>query len=137
LGRIQARIGNAAGPETVIGGKAVSASDDDTSSQSPRRDITGRRPRARWSGHWMMRKRKELIHFTLMDYSVGQLSLAVILYILAKAKREDAEEFWNRLTGRQAALTGIVLEADANTIKSAVSEKSKAHNEAYFIVHME
>jgi hypothetical protein len=64
------------------------------------------------------------------------LALADKETILAFGSKEDADKLWGLLQGKQTPVPGIVISADANTIKVAVTQDAKDAKIADFIVNL-
>ena len=79
----------------------------------------------------------KLIHSLIEDTpNLASLSLADRRYILATGVKEDADKLWQQMKGQPAAVTGTVLEANANVIKLAVTLDAKASGIPDFVVQM-
>jgi hypothetical protein len=64
------------------------------------------------------------------------LALADKETILAYGSKDDADKLWALLQGKQTPVPGIVISADANTIKVAVTQDAKDSKSPDFIVNL-
>jgi hypothetical protein len=64
------------------------------------------------------------------------LALADKETVLAFGTKDDADKLWGLLQGKQTPVPGIVISADANTIKVAVTQDAKDAKVADFIVNL-
>lgn len=64
------------------------------------------------------------------------LALADKETVLAYGSKEDADKLWALLQGKQTPVPGIVISADANTIKVAVTQDAKDSKTPDFIVNL-
>ena len=56
--------------------------------------------------------------------------------VLALGSKEDADKLWALLKDQQTPVPGVVIEADANTMKVAVTQDAKDTKTADFVVNM-
>ena len=64
------------------------------------------------------------------------LALADKETVLAYGSKEDADKLWALLQGKQTPVPGIIISADANTIKVAVTQDAKDTKVPDFIVNL-
>ena len=64
------------------------------------------------------------------------LALADKETVLALGTKDDADKLWALLKDQQTPVPGIVISADANTIKVAVTQDAKDSNTADFVVNL-
>jgi hypothetical protein len=64
------------------------------------------------------------------------LALADKETVLSYGSKEDADKLWALLQGKQTPVPGIVISADANTIKVAVTQDAKDSKTPDFIVNL-
>jgi hypothetical protein len=64
------------------------------------------------------------------------LALADKETVLAYGSKEDADKLWALLQGKQTPVPGIIISADANTIKVAVTQDAKDSKTPDFIVNL-
>ena len=64
------------------------------------------------------------------------LALADKETVLALGSKEDADKLWALLKDQQTPVPGVVIEADANTVKVAVTQDAKDTKTADFVVNM-
>jgi len=64
------------------------------------------------------------------------LALADKETILALGSKEDADRLWALLKDKETQVPGVVIEADANTVKVAVTQDAKDTKVADFVVNM-
>jgi hypothetical protein len=64
------------------------------------------------------------------------LALADKETVLALGSKEDADKLWALLKDQQTQVPGIVISADANTVKVAVTQDAKDTKTADFVVNM-
>ncbi len=64
------------------------------------------------------------------------LALADKETVLALGSKDDADKLWALLKDQQTQVPGVVIEADANTVKVAVTQDAKDTKTADFVVNM-
>ncbi len=80
---------------------------------------------------------EEQIHDLLATTSdLNTLALADKETVLSVGSKEDADKLWALLQGKQTPVPGIVIEANPNQIKVAVTQDAKDAKTADFIVNM-
>jgi hypothetical protein len=80
---------------------------------------------------------QEQIHDLLQSTpDLTTLALADKETVLAFGAKEDADKLWGLLQGKQTPVPGIVIAADANQIKVAVTQDAKDAKVADFIVNL-
>ncbi len=67
---------------------------------------------------------------------LSKLALADKENVLALGSKEDADKLWALLKDQQTQVPGIVIEADANTVKVAVTQDAKDSKTADFVVNL-
>ena len=80
---------------------------------------------------------QEQIHDLLASTSdLNTLALADKETVLSVGSKEDADKLWALLQGKETPVPGIVIDANANQIKVAVTQDAKDAKTADFIVNM-
>lgn len=67
---------------------------------------------------------------------LSKLALADKENVLALGSKEDADKLWALLKDQQTQVPGIVIEADPNTVKVAVTQDAKDSKTADFVVNL-
>jgi hypothetical protein len=79
----------------------------------------------------------EMVHKVIVETSdLTTLNLSDKEFVLAAGSKEDADLLWSKMKSQITPVPGKVIEADANTIKLAVSQDAKDANIADFIVNL-
>jgi hypothetical protein len=78
----------------------------------------------------------DLAHQALTGGDPTKLNLEDKEFVLANGSKEDAEQLWALMKGKETPVPGVVIEASATVIKVAVTEGAKANKIADFIVNL-
>ena len=78
----------------------------------------------------------DLAHQALTSGDPAKLNLEDKEFILANASKEDADQLWAIMKGKETPVPGVVIEASTTVIKVAVSQDAKDSKTPDFIVNL-
>lgn len=78
----------------------------------------------------------EIAHQALTSGDPAKLNLEDKEFILANASKEDADQLWAIMKGKETPVPGVVIEASTTVIKVAVAQDAKDSKTPDFIVNL-